>query len=120
VGDGRRKAPRGLRRGAAPAGRSQHEAVTSKCRKRIGELVPEAGVEPAWSYLQGILSPRRLPFRHSGAGWELHDINEPSWSGTGTDCGTSAQNQREDDSEVEQAAGEQPPTHGSRSSRSST
>lgn len=31
-------------------------------------VVPEAGVEPARPDGQGILSPRRLPFRHSGGG----------------------------------------------------
>ena len=31
-------------------------------------MVPEAGIEPARSYDQRILSPWRLPFRHSGSG----------------------------------------------------
>ena len=30
-------------------------------------MVPETGLEPVWSCLRGILSPLRLPFRHSGA-----------------------------------------------------
>jgi hypothetical protein len=29
--------------------------------------VPEEGFEPSWPFSQGILSPPRLPFRHSGA-----------------------------------------------------
>ena len=29
--------------------------------------MPEAGIEPAWPFGQGILSPPRLPFRHPGA-----------------------------------------------------
>jgi hypothetical protein len=32
--------------------------------------VPEAGLEPACPCERGILSPLRLPFRHSGTGWE--------------------------------------------------
>ena len=35
---------------------------------RVGELVPEAGVEPARPCERWILSPLRLPFRHSGSG----------------------------------------------------
>jgi hypothetical protein len=30
-------------------------------------MVPGAGLEPARPYGQGILSPKRLPFRHPGA-----------------------------------------------------
>ena len=30
--------------------------------------VPEVGLEPTRHYWQGILSPQRLPFRHSGIG----------------------------------------------------
>ena len=30
-------------------------------------LVPRIGLEPTWSCPRGILSPLRLPFRHSGA-----------------------------------------------------
>ncbi len=28
--------------------------------------VPGAGIEPAWDFSRGILSPLRLPFRHPG------------------------------------------------------
>ena len=30
-------------------------------------MVPETGLEPVWSRPRGILSPLRLPFRHSGS-----------------------------------------------------
>ncbi len=38
-------------------------------------MVPEAGFEPAWVYTQGILSPQRLPFRHSGRRLSHHSWN---------------------------------------------
>ena len=37
-------------------------------------MVPEAGVEPARPCDRGILSPLRLPFRHSGAGGESSSV----------------------------------------------
>ena len=43
-------------------------------------MVPEAGIEPARPYGQGILSPWRLPFRHSGAGG--HDTSCDECSGS--------------------------------------
>ena len=39
--------------------------MTSIC-KLLKRLVPRAGVEPAPSYEERILSPQRLPFRHPG------------------------------------------------------
>ncbi len=39
-------------------------------------VVPEVGVEPARPYGQGILSPQRLPFRHSGSS-DHHHSGEP-------------------------------------------
>ena len=35
-------------------------------------MVPEVGIEPTRGYPQGILSPQRLPFRHSGSGHVHH------------------------------------------------
>ena len=35
-------------------------------------MVPEVGFEPTRPYGQGILSPQRLPFRHSGSRYQ-HD-----------------------------------------------
>ena len=58
--------------------------ATQGTAKKIEVMVPEAGIEPACSYEQGILSPRRLPFRHSGIGWAPHDISgEGLWDHVG-------------------------------------
>ena len=38
-------------------------------------MVPEVGIEPTRGYPQGILSPQRLPFRHSGSGHVHHNWN---------------------------------------------
>lgn len=43
---------------------ANEEDLFSK-RDNVG-LVPRAGLEPARSYDQRILSPQRLPFRHPG------------------------------------------------------
>lgn len=40
-------------------------------------LVPLAGLEPARSYDLGILSPLRLPFRHSGGARDNLRISSP-------------------------------------------
>ncbi len=39
---------------------------------KLKEEMPEAGFEPARLYRQGILSPQRLPFRHSGSSRAHH------------------------------------------------
>ena len=38
-------------------------------------MVPEVGIEPTRDYSQGILSPQRLPFRHSGRRLSHHSWN---------------------------------------------
>ena len=38
-------------------------------------MVPEEGIEPSRDYSQGILSPQRLPFRHSGKRRVHHSWN---------------------------------------------
>ena len=38
---------------------------------KICKGVPEEGLEPSRHYWQWILSPQRLPFRHSGIGFDL-------------------------------------------------
>ena len=40
-------------------------------------MVPEVGIEPTRDYSQGILSPQRLPFRHSGNSQDHHS-GEPN------------------------------------------
>jgi integrase len=47
--------------------------IESGCRTYLTRLMPEVGLEPTRSCPHGILSPARLPFRHSGAwgGWPL-------------------------------------------------
>ena len=46
--------------------------VCARCR--IAMLVPEAGLEPARTCVQGFLRPQRLPFRHSGAPQSYHAV----------------------------------------------
>ena len=40
--------------------------VLNVMQSAVNEVVPRAGVEPAPSYEERILSPQRLPFRHPG------------------------------------------------------
>ena len=53
------------------------EACTKRCRVLTWDVVvPEVGFEPTRPYGQGILSPQRLPFRHS-AGLNRVIYSEP-------------------------------------------
>ena len=45
-------------------------------------LVPRAGVEPAPSFEERILSPQRLPFRHPGTAVKIawpHNVAKYAW-----------------------------------------
>ena len=53
------------------------ETRRPKAARNPGVEMPEAGVEPARVYTQGILSPQRLPFRHSGSRYQ-HDSRKRS------------------------------------------
>jgi hypothetical protein len=55
---------------ASPSAMPWQSSFSSFGRER--RLVPEVGVEPTRDYSQGILSPQRLPFRHSGSRYQ-HD-----------------------------------------------
>lgn len=52
--------------GSAAASRINKKRTAAKNRKSLKNLVPEGGVEPPRVLPRRILSPLRLPFRHSG------------------------------------------------------
>jgi len=57
-----------------------HRMGLSKCIAYV-EIVPGAGLEPAWPRGRRILSPLRIPFRHPGGGTSLPGQKSPAYAG---------------------------------------
>ena len=59
-------------------------------RNSLTGLVPEAGLEPALPCGKGILSPLRLPFRHSGVRIKFYRVTSgrSAHSATDTESGS--------------------------------